>query len=112
MNGRLGRDQCLELLASAPVGRIVYTERALPAVVPVTFVLDGDVVTVPAMADSALGAALRGTVVAFQADAVDPLTMTGWWVTVIGLAQYGFLPGRAGRSLRIPVRDARGTRIG
>ena len=31
----LGRDRCLELLASVPVGRVVFSMRALPAIRPV-----------------------------------------------------------------------------
>ncbi len=38
----LGRAECVALLRSAPVGRVVYTDQALPAIQPVTFVLDGD----------------------------------------------------------------------
>lgn len=38
----LGRQECLRLLAKAPVGRIVHTWHALPAVLPVNFALDGD----------------------------------------------------------------------
>ena len=43
---RLSRDECLTLMASVPVGRIVYTRRALPAVELVNFALDhGDIET-------------------------------------------------------------------
>lgn len=33
----LGRDECLALLASARLGRVVFTTRGLPAVEPVKF---------------------------------------------------------------------------
>lgn len=36
------RQECLRLLPTVPVGRIVYTWQALPAVLPVNFCLDGD----------------------------------------------------------------------
>ncbi|MEU8385537.1 pyridoxamine 5'-phosphate oxidase family protein, partial [Streptosporangium sp. NPDC048865] len=38
----LSRQECLTLLASTSIGRIVFTDRALPAVQPVGFVLDGE----------------------------------------------------------------------
>ena len=37
----LDREDCLGLLASVPLGRVVFTDRALPAIQPVNFVLDG-----------------------------------------------------------------------
>ncbi|GAA4497121.1 pyridoxamine 5'-phosphate oxidase family protein [Actinoallomurus oryzae] len=116
--GTFSREQCLALLATVPIGRIVHTDRALPAVTPVTFALDGDVVTVHA--EATLGAAIGGSIVAFQADDVDPHTMVGWSVTVIGRAVFtgGPVPrpcsGPPGRApaLRIPVRHASGVRVG
>ena len=42
----LGREDSLALLASAPVGRIVFTRGALPAIHPVNFVVDGDDVVI------------------------------------------------------------------
>lgn len=82
----LPRDECLRLLASVPFGRIIYTLQALPAVAVVNFaVYDGSVVF---RADGSrnLEAATRHTVVAFEADELDPDTHTGWRVTVIGPA--------------------------
>ncbi|MFF3336542.1 universal stress protein [Streptomyces sp. NPDC002888] len=38
----LDRQECLRLLANAPLGRIVHTRQALPAVLPVDFRLDDD----------------------------------------------------------------------
>ena len=41
----LSRDECLRLVGQVPVGRIVYTRQALPAVELVNFALDdGDIV--------------------------------------------------------------------
>ena len=41
---KLTQDECLRLLATAPVGRFVFTVGALPAVVPVAFAVDADAV--------------------------------------------------------------------
>jgi hypothetical protein len=44
---QLPRDECMRLMGSVPVGRIVYTRRALPAVEMVNFSLvEGDIVAV------------------------------------------------------------------
>jgi hypothetical protein len=80
------RDECLRLMATTSVGRIVYTQRAMPAVEVVAFTLDGGDIVIRAMCDP-LAMAIRGTVVAFEADHVDPDNRIGWAVTVIGLAR-------------------------
>src|ERR1700726_2680696 len=60
----LSRDECLQLVGQVPVGRIVYTRQALPAVELVNFALaDGDIV-IRTDAGGKLAAATRGTVVA------------------------------------------------
>jgi len=83
----LDRQECLSLLATAPVGRIVYTRQALPAVLPVNFCLDRDgAVLVRTSASSELVSAIDGAVVAFEADAVDVTTQSGWSVVVMGQA--------------------------
>jgi nitroimidazol reductase NimA-like FMN-containing flavoprotein (pyridoxamine 5'-phosphate oxidase superfamily) len=83
----LGRHECLRLLATAPIGRIVHTRRALPAVVPVNFALDDDgAVLLRTSAASELARAVDGAVVAFEADAVDVATQSGWSVVVTGRA--------------------------
>lgn len=74
----------LELLDTTPVGRLVFTEKALPAVHPVNFVRHGRSIIVRTGAGSKLEAARRGDVVAFEADHVDPGSRTGWSVMVVG----------------------------
>ncbi|MFI6152562.1 pyridoxamine 5'-phosphate oxidase family protein [Kitasatospora sp. NPDC051170] len=82
----LSEAECLRLLSTVPVGRVVYTEHALPAVLPVSFeVLDGRLV-LALRRDSGTARGLDGTVVAFQADLLDPVTRTGWSVLVHGRA--------------------------
>jgi nitroimidazol reductase NimA-like FMN-containing flavoprotein (pyridoxamine 5'-phosphate oxidase superfamily) len=83
----LDREQCLELLQSVRVGRIVFTEDALPAVQPVNFRLLGDHIVIRVAGGAKLAAAERNLVVAFQADELDPDLRTGWSVTVVGHAQ-------------------------
>ncbi|MFC5744353.1 pyridoxamine 5'-phosphate oxidase family protein [Actinomadura rugatobispora] len=85
----LGREKCLALLATASLGRVVYTDRALPAIQPVDFVLDehGDVI-IRAAPGSELDDSLRGAIVAFETDDIDLATATGWSVTVVGRADH------------------------
>ena len=84
---KLSRDECLRLLASVPVGRIVYTQRALPAVELVNFALDHGDIVIRTDRGGKLAAAARGAVVAFEADCVDPVGQAGWSVTAIGPSQ-------------------------
>jgi uncharacterized protein len=84
---QLSRDECMRLMGSVPVGRIVYTRQALPAVELVNFALiDGDIV-IRTRAGGKLAAATRGAVVAFEADNVDLGRHTGWSVTIVGQAR-------------------------
>ncbi|MEU0334326.1 pyridoxamine 5'-phosphate oxidase family protein [Streptomyces sp. NPDC006193] len=83
----LDRQACLRLLGEAPVGRVVYTVRALPAVLPVDFLLDADCsVVLRTSADSDLVRAVDGAVVAFEADEFDAVARSGWSVVVTGRA--------------------------
>jgi hypothetical protein len=81
--------ESMRLLGSVPLGRIVFTARALPAVRPVSHLVDDDHVIVRADSGVAITSALRaepGTVVAYEADAIDPADHLGWSVTVVGVA--------------------------
>ncbi|WP_328437237.1 pyridoxamine 5'-phosphate oxidase family protein [Streptomyces sp. NBC_00457] len=83
----LERRECLRLLAQAPVGRIVHTRQALPAVLPVNFALDtDDSVLLRTSSASELVRAIEGSVVAFEVDEVDAATHSGWSVVVTGSA--------------------------
>ncbi|MEV4399798.1 pyridoxamine 5'-phosphate oxidase family protein [Nonomuraea sp. NPDC049607] len=67
----LSEEECFLLLSSVPIGRIVFTDRALPAVQPVNFCLDGRSIVIRAVTGSKLAAATRRAVVAFEADDFD-----------------------------------------
>ena len=83
----LARVQCLQLLRSGVVGRVVVTDKALPAAFPVNFALLGDDVVFLTSPGSKLEAASVEAVVAFQADEIDPARHTGWSVLVQGPAE-------------------------
>ncbi|MEU7384630.1 MULTISPECIES: pyridoxamine 5'-phosphate oxidase family protein [unclassified Streptomyces] len=83
----MDRRECLRLMAEVPVGRVVYTQRALPAVLPVNFALAADAsVLLRTSAGSDLVRAVDGVVVAFEADAFDVESRSGWSVVVTGRA--------------------------
>ncbi|MFI9152454.1 pyridoxamine 5'-phosphate oxidase family protein [Streptomyces sp. NPDC053367] len=97
----LERHECLRLMAEVPVGRIVHTRRALPAVLPVNFTLDDDgAVLLRTSADSELVRAIDGAVVAFEADAVDADRQSGWSVVVTGSARVVTDPAEHERLVR------------
>jgi uncharacterized protein len=84
---RVTRDECLQLMASVPVGRIIYTRHALPAVELVNFAIyDGDII-IRTDHGGKLAAATRGAVVAFEADSLNTEQHVGWSVTVVGQSQ-------------------------
>ncbi|MGW4344035.1 pyridoxamine 5'-phosphate oxidase family protein [Streptomyces sp. NPDC004690] len=108
----LDRPECLRLLAEVPVGRVVYTRQALPAVLPVNFLLGPDAsVLLRTSAGSDLVRAVDGVVVAFEADEFDPASRSGWSVVVTGQATVVTDPAEHERLLRtgpdswMPIRD-------
>jgi hypothetical protein len=77
------------LMGSVSLGRIVFTQRAMPAIRPVNHLVDDKTVIIR----SHLGAAITGraagdgTVVSYEADDIDPVRHTGWSVIVTGMAR-------------------------
>ena len=82
----LSREECLRLLAGSVVGRVVVTDRALPAAFPVNFTLFDDDVVFLSSDGSKLEAVTTGQVVAFEVDEIDPRSQTGWSVLIQGWA--------------------------
>jgi nitroimidazol reductase NimA-like FMN-containing flavoprotein (pyridoxamine 5'-phosphate oxidase superfamily) len=83
----LGRAESLRLLATAGIGRLAYSQAALPAIRPVSFSLQGDDLLITVPGRGPLIDALRGSVVAFEADAYDEALRTGWTVAVVGASR-------------------------
>lgn len=123
----LSKDECMRLLASVSIGRIVYTRQALPAVELVNFALqDGDII-IRTDASGKLAAATRGAIVAFEADSVDPTGHTGWSVTAVGESRavtdrkeilrleqielHPWAPGNRDHFIRIPPTILNGRRL-
>jgi Pyridoxamine 5'-phosphate oxidase len=100
---QLTRGQALRNLGSVGVGRIVFTERALPAVRPANHILDNGQVIISSRDGAAIVDLTRrdhATVVAYEADQIDPATHTGWTVTITGFAHLVNDPQQAARHRR------------
>lgn len=107
----LGRAHCLELLGTVPIGRIVYTHRALPAIRPVNFAVHEDHIVIRTSGTGSLTNATRGSVVAFQADHFADEPSGAWSVMIIGRAREVSDPERIRRlsELRLePWTEGRG----
>jgi nitroimidazol reductase NimA-like FMN-containing flavoprotein (pyridoxamine 5'-phosphate oxidase superfamily) len=98
----LSREECLRLLISVTIGRLVFTDRALPAVQPVPFAVDRDSVVLRVPQGSAVLAA-HDAVVAFEADDVAGDLRRGWTVTVVGRAWVLSDPDEIARAKELPL---------
>ncbi|MBO7934587.1 MULTISPECIES: pyridoxamine 5'-phosphate oxidase family protein [Streptomyces] len=114
----LDRQECLRMLAKVPVGRVVYTRQALPAVLPINFSLDTDAsVLLCTSPGSDLVHAIDGVVVAFEADEFNAATRSGWSVVVTGRAGVVTDPAeherltQTGPTSWMPLRDVVFVRI-
>jgi uncharacterized protein len=78
----------LRLLADHVVGRVVYTDGALPAVTPVNYAYDRSSdaghVLIRTAHGSRIATKLPGNIVAFEVDEVDRTARQGWSVVVTG----------------------------
>lgn len=81
----LSRHDCLSLLASRNVGRLVYVDEKGPAAIPVNYAVDQDRVVFRVEDPMKRFAAARP--VAFEVDDVDADDHTGWSVLVRGNVQ-------------------------
>jgi nitroimidazol reductase NimA-like FMN-containing flavoprotein (pyridoxamine 5'-phosphate oxidase superfamily) len=87
----LTRPQCLELLRTVRIGRLVFVHHSMPAVRPVNHLVDRETIVIRAT----VGAAITDVVtigggrmlVAYEADAIDTARQLGWSVIVTGTAE-------------------------
>lgn len=101
---RLSRDECMRLMGSVPVGRIVYTRQALPTVELVNFALvDGDIV-IRTRAEGKLAAATVG-----EARAVADGAEIRYLERVVPLS---WVPGEGDHFIRVWPSIVNGRRVG
>jgi hypothetical protein len=100
----LAVEECLHLLGTRAIGRVLVSVQALPAAFPVNFALLGDDVVVRTNSGTKLDAAMRSAVVGFEVDEIDPVDHTGWSVLVVGPAQEVVDPAELAAVDRLPLR--------
>lgn len=72
------------------LGRIVFTQHAMPAIRPVNHLVDDQAIIVRSHLGAAIvahAAADDGVVVCYEADELDPVRHTGWSVIATGMAR-------------------------
>ncbi|HEX6448235.1 MAG TPA: pyridoxamine 5'-phosphate oxidase family protein [Trebonia sp.] len=97
----LGGPKCWKLLESVPLGRVVFSERAMPAIQVVSHLVDDGAIIVRSPHGTAIAGTGKGTVVCYEADDMDPDRRTGWSVVVTGLARLISDPATAARYSRL-----------
>ena len=86
--------ECLRLIAAGGVGRIGYTGRFGPTILPVNFVLHEQTIVFRTGQDSPMGQDLRTGIadaeykVAFEVDEINPATKEGWSILIQGSAHH------------------------
>jgi nitroimidazol reductase NimA-like FMN-containing flavoprotein (pyridoxamine 5'-phosphate oxidase superfamily) len=82
--------ECWQLMRGVSLGRVVFTQHAMPAIRPVNHVVDDRKIIIRSHAGAAIvsrAVAGDGSVVCYEADDLDPVRHTGWSVIVTGMAR-------------------------
>ena len=95
---RLSREECMELLAGASLGRVGVSVQALPAILPVTMAVFDQAVVFRTIPGTKLAFAAAGSILAVEADEYDHATGDGWSVLVRGVASELVDPVAVGRA--------------
>ena len=100
---RLDRGESLRLLPSVPVGRLIFTINALPAVRPMNFTVVDGLIALRTGAGTTVARHVDGAIVVFQVDELNAATSSGWSVTVTGRAALVTDPHAAARYRAVPL---------
>jgi nitroimidazol reductase NimA-like FMN-containing flavoprotein (pyridoxamine 5'-phosphate oxidase superfamily) len=86
----LSEDECWALLATATVGRLALSVRALPAILPVEYYADEvDLVISMCLGEFDVPVASgNDAIVAFSVDDIDAATRSGWSIQVVGRSRF------------------------
>ena len=123
----LDNTECRRLLAERHLGRLAIPDFGGPVIFPVNYVFDQDLVIFRTDPGSKLDAATEREAVAFEVDAIEEATRTGWSVVVRGtladitdpahlerlraLPLYPWAPGEKSRYVRVRPFSITGRRI-
>jgi hypothetical protein len=91
----LAGPECWTLLATVPLGRVVFSQRAMPAIGVVRHLVENKMIITRSPLGATIGgrdlgeagAGEAGTVVCYEADDIDPVTHAGWSVVITGTAR-------------------------
>ena len=83
----LDRAQCLDLLRTTSVGRVVLSIQCIPVALAVSITMLDDELLIATDRRSRLKSDVDSQVVSIQADEFDPTTRTAWSVLVTGTAE-------------------------
>ena len=84
----ISTQECYELLASRPVGRIAFLVDGDPLVLPVNYVVDGHDILFRTSPRTELGRSMTRGRVAFEVDDFDEFNQSGWSVLFQGSVGY------------------------
>jgi uncharacterized protein len=123
----LAEVECRKLLTERHLGRVAIPDFGGPVIFPVNYVFDRGLVVFRTDKGSKLDAATERESVAFEVDAIDEATRTGWSVVVRGilaeitdpadlarlrsLPLYPWAPGEKARYVRVRPLKISGRRI-
>jgi uncharacterized protein len=123
----LADTECRELLAGRHLTRLALVDARGPVILPVNYVVYGDAPVFRTDPGTKLDAAAEAAAVAFEVDATDEATRTGWSVVVRGtlgevtdpedlerlraLPLYPWAPGDKARYVRVALASLTGRRI-
>ncbi|UNX53864.1 pyridoxamine 5'-phosphate oxidase family protein [Georgenia sp. TF02-10] len=123
----LGRQECLALLRTAPVGWLAYPAGDRAGLVPVNFTVDDDGVVIRTGYGAKLAAAAHHQMMTFGAGSIDGAGRTGWSVLITGRARVvddddpaalllaapePWAPGERDSLVVVPLTEVSGRRIG
>jgi nitroimidazol reductase NimA-like FMN-containing flavoprotein (pyridoxamine 5'-phosphate oxidase superfamily) len=80
----IGREQCLDLLASNHLGRVAWQAADVPQILPITYATHQGSVYFRTAPDGILSALVQPTRVALEVDELDQQTRTGWSIVLHG----------------------------
>ena len=83
----MDRAECLELIRSTHIARVVLSINCVPVALPVNAAVQDHGVIFSTDSGSKLTAAVEGQVVSVEADDIDLIYRTGWSVLVTGKAE-------------------------
>lgn len=82
----ISQERCWELLRAKTVGRLAVAITNHPDIFPVNYGVTRETIVIQTAEGQKLAAAVLGTAVAFEVDALDEESKTGWSIVVKGTA--------------------------